>query len=40
MKVERLFIPPSTKATEILTGTIDETAEKLAGIIKEKGGLA
>jgi electron transfer flavoprotein beta subunit len=40
VKVERLFIPPSTKATEILTGTIDETAEKLAGIIKEKGGLA
>lgn len=40
VKLERLFIPPATKATEILSGTIDETAGKLAGIIKEKGGLS
>jgi len=40
VKVERLFIPPSIKATEILAGTPEEKAEKLAVIIKEKGGLA
>ncbi len=40
VKIERLFIPQSTKATEILIGTIEETTKKLAGIIKEKGGLS
>ena len=40
VKIERLFVPPSTKATEILTGTLEETTTKLAGIIKEKGGLS
>jgi electron transfer flavoprotein beta subunit len=40
VKIEKLFIPQSTKATEILTGTIEETTTRLAGIIKEKGGLS
>jgi electron transfer flavoprotein beta subunit len=40
VKIERLFIPPAIKATEILTGTAEEVAAKLAGIIREKGGLA
>ncbi|MBN1368400.1 MAG: electron transfer flavoprotein subunit beta/FixA family protein [Dehalococcoidales bacterium] len=40
VKLEKLYIPPSTKATEILSGTIEEMASKLAGIIKEKGGLS
>lgn len=40
VKIERLFIPQSTKATEILTGTVEETTARLAGIIKEKGGLS
>ncbi len=38
--VDRLFIPPNTKSTEMLTGTIEESAAKLADIIKEKGGLS
>ena len=40
VRVERLFLPPAVKATEILTGTNEEMSMKLAGIIKEKAGLA
>jgi electron transfer flavoprotein beta subunit len=40
VKIERLFVPPAGKATEILTGTLEEMAAKLAGLLKEKGGLS
>jgi electron transfer flavoprotein beta subunit len=40
VRIERLFAPPAGKATEILTGTVEEVAAKLAGLLKEKGGLA
>jgi len=40
VKIEKLFIPVSNKATEILTGSLDEMTQKLAGIIKEKGGIS
>jgi len=35
--LEELFLPPVGKRAEILTGSADEVATKLAGIIKEKG---
>ncbi|MBC8525953.1 MAG: electron transfer flavoprotein subunit beta/FixA family protein [Candidatus Cloacimonetes bacterium] len=34
--IEELFHPPITKIAEILTGSPDETSQKLAEIIKEK----
>ena len=37
---ERLFFPPATKETEILEGVLEETAMKLAQIIRDKGDLA
>ncbi len=40
VKVERLFLPPVTKETEILQGNPEEVAAKLARIIKDKGGLS
>ena len=36
-KLEKLFLPPVTKEAEILEGTPDEAAAKLAKILKEKG---
>ncbi len=35
--LEELFLPPVGKRAEILTGSADEVATKIAGIIKEKG---
>ncbi len=35
--LEELFLPPVGKRAEILTGSPDEVATKVAGIIKEKG---
>ena len=40
VKVEKLFIPPVTKESEILQGEPEEVAAKLAQILKDKGGLA
>ena len=40
VKEERLFLPPVTKETEILEGSAEDVATKLARIIKDKGGLA
>ena len=39
-KIERLFLPPVTKEAEILQGSTDEVATKLAQILKDKGGLS
>ena len=39
-RLDKLYIPQSTKAVEILSGTVEEMAVKMAGIIKDKGGLA
>jgi electron transfer flavoprotein beta subunit len=39
VRIERLFVPPAGKATEILTGTTEDMAAKLAGLLKEKGGM-
>lgn len=39
VKRERLLIPPVTKQTEILEGSPEDVATKLASIIKDKGGL-
>lgn len=39
-KIERLFSPPVTKETEILEGSPEEVAAKLAQILKDKGGVA
>ncbi len=39
-KVDRLFLPPATKETEILQGSPEEVATKLAQILKDKEGLA
>ena len=36
-KIEKLFIPPVEKTAQILEGSLDETASKLAAIFKEKG---
>jgi len=38
-RVERLFLPVAEKNTEILTGSLGEIAARLAGIIRDKGGL-
>ncbi|MEO0156574.1 MAG: electron transfer flavoprotein subunit beta/FixA family protein [candidate division WOR-3 bacterium] len=35
--LEELYLPPVGKRAEILTGSADEVATKIAGIIKEKG---
>ena len=37
---EKLFLPPVTKEGEMLEGSPDEVATKLAQILKDKGGLA
>ncbi len=39
-RIERLFLPPVTRQAEILEGSPEEVATKLAQILKEKGGLA
>ena len=39
-KVEKLFVPPVTKQTELLSGSPDEIAVKLAQLLKDKGGIA
>jgi len=35
--LEELFVPPISKQVEILSGSTNESSEKLAGIFKEKG---
>lgn len=40
VRVERLFPPPVTKQTEILSGNPDEIATRLAQILKDKAGFA
>jgi len=37
IKVEKLFIPPVDKTAQILEGSPDDTASRLAVILKEKG---
>jgi electron transfer flavoprotein beta subunit len=37
-RLSKLNIPQSTKAVELLTGSVEDMAGKLAGILKEKGG--
>lgn len=39
-KEERLFLPPVTKEAEILQGSPDEVATRLAQVLRDKGGLA
>jgi electron transfer flavoprotein beta subunit len=36
--VEKLFVPPVLKQTEMLSGSLDEVSQKLALLLKEKGG--
>ncbi len=36
---ERLFFPEEGKGAEIITGSLDQICERLAQIIKEKGGI-
>jgi electron transfer flavoprotein beta subunit len=38
--IEKLFIPPVTKQTELLSGSIDEMAVKLTQLLRDKGGIA
>jgi electron transfer flavoprotein beta subunit len=37
-RLTKMCVPQSTKAVEILTGSVEDMAGKLAGILKEKGG--
>lgn len=37
VKIEKLFVPHSDKTAQILTGSAEETAGQLAGIMKDKG---
>lgn len=39
-KEERLFLPPVTREAEILQGSPDEAATRLAQILRDRGGLA
>ncbi|MFC1871350.1 electron transfer flavoprotein subunit beta/FixA family protein [Chloroflexota bacterium] len=39
-RLERLFLPPVTRQAEILEGSPDEVAERLAQILKDKAGLS
>ena len=36
-RIDRLFLPPVTKEAEILQGSPDEVATRLAQIMKDKG---
>ncbi|HMK35210.1 MAG TPA: electron transfer flavoprotein subunit beta/FixA family protein [Desulfomonilaceae bacterium] len=38
--VETMSLPPEGEGAEILTGSAEEAAARLAGILKEKGGIA
>ena len=38
-RIERLFLPPASKQTEILQGSLEEVAAQFAQILKDKGGL-
>lgn len=40
VQVERVFLPPEGEGAEIIGGTPEQAAERLATILKEKGGLA
>jgi len=37
--IENMSIPPKGEGAEIITGTVDDSAAKLAGILKDKGAL-
>ena len=37
VKIEKLFVPHSEKTAQIITGSAEETAAQLAGIMKDKG---
>ena len=37
--IENMSIPPKGEGAEIITGTVEESATKLAGILKDKGAL-
>lgn len=39
IQVEEIFLPPEGEGAEILKGSADEVAERLAQILKEKGGI-
>jgi electron transfer flavoprotein beta subunit len=38
--IERLFLPPEGEGAEIISGSPEEAAERLAEILKEKGGIS
>ncbi len=39
-QIEELFFPPVGEGAEIIEGTMDEKAEALVKILKERGGIA
>ena len=39
-EIEKLFLPPEGEGAEIISGSPEEAAERLAEILKEKGGIA
>lgn len=40
ISIEKMFLPPEGEGAEIIKGGPEETAAKLAAILKEKGGIA
>lgn len=40
IKIEKVFMPPEGEGAEIITGSTEEAAGRLAQILKEKGGIA
>ena len=40
VQIERVFLPPEGEGAEIIPGTPEQAAERLATILKEKGGIA
>lgn len=38
--IEKMFMPPEGEGAEIIRGTMEEAAARLAQILKEKGGIA
>jgi electron transfer flavoprotein alpha/beta subunit len=39
-EIEKLSLPPEGEGAEIISGSPEEAAERLAEILKEKGGIA
>ena len=40
IEIEKLFLPPEGEGAEIISGSPEEAAERLAAILKEKGGIS